>query len=85
MCRENQNTVCIFSENRIVHEIMRKNIVQPHKPQMTIWRIRFVSCIPKDTYTHSEDVVLLLFHCSNGYTKTPQCYVVRTLPILFTF
>jgi len=25
---------------------------------------------------------LLLFHCNNGYTSAPQCYVVRTLPVL---
>jgi hypothetical protein len=26
---------------------------------------------------------LLLFHCHNGYTNAPQCYVIRTLPVLF--
>jgi len=25
---------------------------------------------------------LLLFHCNNGCTNTPQCYVTRTLPVL---
>jgi hypothetical protein len=25
---------------------------------------------------------LLLFHCNNGYTSAPQCYIVRTLPVL---
>ena len=26
---------------------------------------------------------LLLFHCNNGCTNVPQCYVIRTLPVLF--
>jgi hypothetical protein len=33
--------VCLF-ENRVVHEIMWKNIVKPDRPQMTIWRMRIV-------------------------------------------
>jgi len=24
----------------------------------------------------------LLFHCNNGCTNVPQCYVIRTLPVL---
>jgi hypothetical protein len=30
----------------------------------------------KDRNTHSEYVILLLFHCNNGCTYAPQCYVV---------
>jgi hypothetical protein len=26
---------------------------------------------------------LLILHKKSGYTKAPQCYVVRTLPVLF--
>ena len=41
---ENQNTILCsktFSpENHAVYEIMWKNIVQPGRPQMTIWRMR---------------------------------------------
>jgi hypothetical protein len=29
------------------------------------------------------DIYLLLFHCNNGCTNTPQCYVIRTLPVVF--
>jgi hypothetical protein len=40
-CRENQNTHFMFnnffSENRAICEIMWKNMVQPDRPQMTIW------------------------------------------------
>jgi len=40
---------------------------------MTIWRI---ACwVPKATNTHSEYVVLYVFHFDNGRTSAPQCYV----------
>jgi hypothetical protein len=55
--RENQNTrfICnnfFFSpENRSVYEIMWKNIAEPVKPQMTIWRMSIARCVPKATDT----------------------------------
>jgi hypothetical protein len=27
----------------------------------------------------------MLFHCNNGCTDAPQCYVIRTLPALLTY
>ena len=64
-CRENQNTHYIPklppSENRVVYEIMWKNIVQPDRPQMKIWRMRIACWIPKATNTHSEYVILIAF------------------------
>jgi len=46
-CRENQDTHFMFNnvffENRVVYEIMWKNIVETCRPQMTIWRKR-VTC-----------------------------------------
>jgi len=50
---------------------------------MTIWRILIACWIPEATNTHSEHVILLLFHCNNGCTNAPQCYVTRTLPVFF--
>jgi hypothetical protein len=45
ICAENQNTHImynnVFFENRAVYEKMWKNIVDPSKPQITIWRFRF--------------------------------------------
>ena len=38
---------------------MWKNVVQPGRPQMTIWRMRIASCIPKSTNTNSEFVILI--------------------------
>jgi len=57
-CTENQNTHFMFSsyffENRAVYEIVYKNIVQPDRPQMTIWRMHTACRIPKDTNIHLE-------------------------------
>jgi hypothetical protein len=65
-----------FFENRVVYEITWKNIVQRDR------RIRFVWWITKATDTHSEYVIPIAFHCDNGCTNAPQCYVIRTLPVL---
>jgi len=40
-----------FLENCAVYEIMWKNMVQPDRPQMTIWRRFIACCIPKHTNT----------------------------------
>jgi hypothetical protein len=40
---------------------MGKNIVEPVRQQMTIWRMRFVCWIPEATDTHSEYVTLITF------------------------
>ena len=34
-------------------------------------------------HTITEYVILIPFHCNNGCTNAPQCYVSRTLPVLF--
>jgi hypothetical protein len=34
-------------------------------------------------YTHTNMQYLLLFLCNNGFVNAPQCYVIRTLPVLF--
>jgi hypothetical protein len=61
-CRENQKTHFMFDnlfvENLTVFEIMCKNILEPDRPQMTIWRMRIARWIPKATNTHSEYVIL---------------------------
>jgi len=55
----------LLSENRAVYEIMWINIVQPDRPQMTIWRMRIACWIPKathtHTHTHSEYVIPIAF------------------------
>jgi hypothetical protein len=43
----------VFFEIRAMYEIMSKNMVEPDRPQMTIWRMRIACWIPKatDTFT----------------------------------
>jgi len=57
-------------------------MVQPDRAQITVWRMRIACWISKATDTHSEYVILLLFHRNNGYANAPQCYVKRELPAL---
>jgi hypothetical protein len=71
-----------FFHSRAVHQIMWKNIVEADRPQMTIWRMRIACWIPKATNTRSEYVILIAFNCSSGCTNAPQCYAIRTLPLM---
>jgi hypothetical protein len=59
VCRENQNTFYIHHivfGSRADYDIKLKNTVQPNKPQMATWRIRFACWVPKATNTQSEYV-----------------------------
>jgi len=40
---------------------MCKNIVEPDRPQITIWRMRIAYWIPKATDAHSEYVIFIAF------------------------
>ena len=44
-----------------VYEIMWKNMVEPDRPQMTIWRMRIACWIIKGTDTHTEYVIFTAF------------------------
>ena len=48
-------------EIRSVYETMWKNIVEPDRPQVTIWRMRITCWIPKATDAHSEYVIATAF------------------------
>jgi len=88
-CRENQNTHFMFNnvffENRTVYEIKWKNIIEPNRPQMTVWRMRITRWIPKATNTHPGYVIFITFHCANGYTNPPQCYVIRYVALSYMY
>jgi len=62
-CGENKNTHFIlhFFENRVVHGIKWKNMVERGRPQMTICRMRIACWIPMATNTHSEFVIFIAF------------------------
>ena len=42
-----------FSENRVLYEIMWKNIVERGRPQMTTWRVRIACFVPKSKSTEN--------------------------------
>jgi hypothetical protein len=85
-CRENQNTRGVFSnyhENRAVYV---KNVEKYCRArQATDDKTAHVHCM-LDTYGYKYTQIVeysLFFHCNNGCTNAPQCYVIRTLPLLF--
>ena len=45
-----------FSENCAVYELMWKNIVEPGRPQITIWRISTACWVTKATKTHTQNM-----------------------------
>ena len=65
-------SVTFFFENRAVCVIMRKNVVEPSRPQIIIQRMCIACWIRKvtDTYTHSEYVILISFQLELWLSKT---------------
>jgi len=70
--------------------IMMKNIVEPGRPQMTIWRMRIARWIPKAANTHSQYVMFTTIpqqqrlHERNSmllHVHCPSCYNKRSLHI----
>ena len=60
---------------------MWRNMVEPGKPQLIMWRMCFACWITKATATHSE-YVILLFRDSDGFPNACHCYVLRALPLV---
>jgi hypothetical protein len=93
-CRGNQNTHFLFDnffflENRIVYEILWKSIVQPDRPQITIWRMRVACWIPITTDTQSQYVILIPFPVqhwlherASTLRRLSRLYYVRYCPLL---
>jgi hypothetical protein len=73
-------------ENRAVYELMRRNIAEPNRPQMTMWRMRIACWIPKSTVTHSECVIriafpLQLLHFRHAFCMSRHILSSPTLPL----
>jgi len=85
-CRENQNThivlINFFSKIIPFVRYFGKNMVEPQRPQITIWRMRFACWISTATSTHPEYVKLL--HNNDSYVNAPHCYVICTSPVFFS-
>jgi hypothetical protein len=71
--------------NRVVYEIMSKNVVEPEATgDNIIWRTYFASWIRKATRAraHAQICNTLLLHGNRGFVKASNCFVIRTLPVL---
>jgi hypothetical protein len=73
-CTENWNThlssITIFQK----YEIMWQNIVEPDRPQMTIWCMCSGRWILMTTDT-PRICNTYCFSCNNGCMNSPQCYI----------
>jgi hypothetical protein len=52
------SSIIFFFKTRAVYESIWKNVAEPGKPQLKIWRMRFICCIPT-VQKHSEYVTLI--------------------------
>jgi hypothetical protein len=48
--------LCSILENPGIYEIMWKNLVEPERPQITVWCMRISHWIPKATNTHTQNM-----------------------------
>ena len=75
--------VKMFNKFYAVYEKMRKNAVEPDRPQMTILRIRFACWITKDTDIHLEYVILIDFLRQQWLSEcVVSMFLYSTLPVL---
>jgi hypothetical protein len=69
--------ILIFCDN-----VEKYGTARQGKNDNIIRRMRFACRITKATDTHSEYLILIVFHGYSGYANAHQCYVMRTLPVL---
>jgi len=58
-------------------------MVEPGRLQMTIWRMRIASWIPKATNEHSEYVILIAFPLQRWLHESSTMLGYSTLSLLF--
>ena len=63
---------------------MWKNTAGSGGPQMIIWRMCMACWVTKATNTHSEYVILTVFHDKNGCMNGPEYYIIRALSVLLS-
>ena len=74
----------LLFQNRAVYGVMKKNTVQPSRPQMTTWLMRIAHCITKATDIHPEYVTFIVFPRQQAFCE--RASVLRLymhLPVLF--
>ena len=60
---------------------MQQNIVEPGRPQMTIWHMCIGCWKPNAANTYSEYVIPTAFLVQNGCTDVPQYYIIHTFSV----
>jgi len=60
-------------------------MVEPDRPQMTVWCMRIECWIPKATNTHSECVILIAFPQHEGASNLRYMYIACLVKIHFSF
>jgi len=63
---KSKHTFCVFNkifffENRAVYETKWKNLLQPFRPQISVWRMRIVCWIPYATNPLPKYIILILY------------------------
>jgi len=80
-CRESRKTYFTFNHffTRTVYEIMWKNIVEPGRPQMAMWRMRIACWMPKTTNTRAVCVIIIAFPLQQWLYKRVSILYVHCL------
>jgi hypothetical protein len=73
----------IFFEHRALHEIMWKNLVEPGRLRMTIWRMR-IACLYLRLQTHTQYVIRFVSPLRQWLHERASCYVTRRLPAMIS-
>ena len=94
-CREHKSTHFMFnnffSEIYAIYEIVSKNVLEPERPQMSVWWRSMCAhththtctptCVCAPACTHARAckrekyVTFIAFPCHNGFANMLQCYV----------
>ena len=61
-----------------------QNIVQPDRPQMTVWRMCIACWIPEDIDTHSECVIIIAFPRNQWLHERASMLRYTYIVVLFT-
>ena len=77
------HTHIFFLKNRPVYDIIWKNMVEPGRPRMTVWRMHIARWITKATNTHSEYVILIALPLQQWLQERPSLLRYSTLLALF--
>jgi len=71
-----------FFENITTYEIMWKNIVEPGRPQITVWCMRISFWIPTARNIHTCFEIFIVFPLQQWLQPAPPYYVICTLSVL---